>query len=337
MAHTEKGVGAPAAMTGPGTRHHQVMKNTKGIILNISRSCTDDGPGIRTTVFLKGCPLSCIWCHNPESQKRSPEVLYNEDACLLCGACASVCPGGCHEIVPEEGTPAGRRHIFRPAHCSGCGKCTDVCVLALKLYGQTVTVGKILPELLADSIFFETSGGGVTVSGGEPLSQPEFTAELMRECHAAGVSTCMETSGAGTKAALEMILPHCDLVLFDVKETDPEKHLLATGQPLEKVLSSLYRTDSAGVPVILRLPVVPGINDRREHFQAVRQLAASLKNCRGIQIMPYHTLGVYKYRQLQRPYPLTDTREPSASEKDAWNSWLKPPIRLAASDRQDHD
>lgn len=245
----------------------------QGRIINITRFCTDDGPGIRTTVFLKGCPLKCIWCHNPESQ------------------------------ISEEQT-----------YCDG------------ETVGKTVTAEEVFQEVKQDAAFYDTSGGGVTVSGGEPLLQPKFTAEILRLCRENGIHTAMETSGFAGRPALEMVLLYCDLVLFDIKETDAENHRKYTGVPQEPILENLRIINDAGIPFILRLPIIPGLNDRREHFEKVKALAKTWKHCRNIQVMPYHTLGQYKYQKLDWGYACANIREPDKAQKEEWNRWLKDEI-----------
>lgn len=241
----------------------------EGTIINLTRYCTDDGPGIRTTVFLKGCPLRCAWCHNPESQNPQKEYYVSNEA-----------------------------------------------------IGQTACTEAILAEVLRDRVFYEISGGGVTVSGGEPLFQPAFTAEILQKCKDSGIHTAIETSGFSSETALNTVFPHCDLVLFDIKETDPEKHLQYTGVPLEPILENLHRLDAMEIPFWLRLPIIPGWNDRKEHFDAVRALVSKLHHCEKIQIMPYHVLGKYKYARLDRDYRCADVAEPTKEQKAAWEAML---------------
>ena len=243
--------------------------SVEGTIINITRFCTDDGPGIRTTVFLKGCPLRCLWCHNPESQDPRPE-----------------------------------------------------CYADGETVGRTVTVEEALRELVRDRVFYETSGGGITVSGGEPLMQPDFVSALLSQCKKAGLHTALETCGFSSPRVFRQVTEHCDLVLFDIKETDPRRHREYTGVPPEPILRNLEALNRAKVPFVLRLPVVPGFNDRTDHFEKVRVLAEGLEFCRGIQIMPYHRLGEYKYQQLGRPYACAHTEAPSARQVDLWKGLL---------------
>ena len=263
----------------------------KGNVLNIQRYCVDDGPGIRTTVFLKGCPLSCAWCHNPESQSKKTQILYDAKKCVLCGKCLNVCPKACHEIK--------RTHYFDSKNCIGCGECAKVCFNnALELYGKVMTVIDVFNEVKRDKVFYETSGGGVTISGGEPLSQPEFTKGILALCKKEGISTAIETSGFATKESLIKVIKHCDLILYDVKLTDEKKHKFYTGAPLSVIIDNLKTINENKVPFIIRAPIIPTVNDDENHFISLKALSQSMEYCKGVEIMPYHRLGAYKYYDM---------------------------------------
>ncbi len=282
-----------------------------GKILNVSRYCTHDGPGIRTTVFLKGCPLVCAWCHNPESQHGYVEIMFDERKCTQCGRCAVVCRCGCHTITPV------RR--YDRTRCLHCGACAQACPThALTRYGRTVPASEIIEEVMRDTVFYRISGGGVTISGGEPLAQPDFTAEILQACRAQQISTAIETSGYATPEALAKVLPHCSLVLFDLKETDSQNHQAFTGVPLAPILWNLQMIDRSGVPIILRAPIIPGWNDRPTHLTRLHALARSLVHCHRVDVMAYHALGEYKYEQLQRSYACRSVQAPNPETVHQW-------------------
>ena len=288
----------------------------KGNIIKISRFCTDDGPGIRTVVFLKGCLLNCIWCHNPESQRNEPEIMYDSKKCVNCKRCYKVCNKGCHTF--DEHT-----HAFHSEKCCACGECITVCqAKAIEVVGKKVSANEVLEEIEKDSIFYQTSNGGVTISGGEPLYQPEFTSGILKLCKEKGIHTAIETSGFASEQALKKVLKYCDLVLFDIKETNEENHKKFTGVSLAHIIKNLELINEQGIEFVVRLPIIPGLNDRKEHFDKVKSLAKNMQFCKGIEVMPYHSLGMYKYELLQREYLCSDISEPDNETFTKWKSFL---------------
>jgi pyruvate formate lyase activating enzyme len=285
-----------------------------GILFNIMRFATHDGPGIRTTVFFKGCPLSCAWCHNPESQSFRPERLYFQDRCRHCLDCASACPQ--NAIQPREGVP------FTSEACDFCGVCTKVCAAdARQIAGRRYTVAQAIAEIEKDAIFFDESGGGVTLSGGEPLAQPAFAMALLQACRERGIGTIIETCGfAREEVCLEAALL-ADRIFFDLKFVDPEKHRAYTGVDNDSILANLKALLSLGLAVTVRIPVVPGINDTGED---IRQFADCLANLRPpqVELLPYHTLGAGKYDRLGRAFPLANTPQPAAAEMERFREHI---------------
>ena len=287
-----------------------------GRILNIQRFCTDDGPGIRTTVFLKGCPLRCIWCHNPESQETRSELLFDVQKCVTCGRCSTVCEQKCHSF--------NNGHTIDRSTCIGCGACAKECPSsAIELYGRTVTSDEAFSEILRDKIFYETSGGGVTISGGEPLMQPEFTCEMLKHCRENQIHTAIETSGFSCEEVLRSVLKYCDLVLFDIKESDETRHIQYTGVPLTPILKNLNFINKSKIPFIIRAPIIPTLNDREAHFKKLKDIRDSMELCQGIQIMPYHKIGSYKYNFLDRAYVCSNIGVPTKETIENWNKLIE--------------
>jgi pyruvate formate lyase activating enzyme len=276
-------------------------EDVRGLVFNIQRFSIQDGPGIRTTVFLKGCPLRCAWCSNPESQNPRPEIAHRDSLCNQCGKCVEVCP--VHAI-----TLAGKSIAINRQLCTDCGECVQACIPgALKMFGEEMTAGQVFAQIKRDAEFYRESGGGVTVSGGEPLLQPDFVAALFRLCQDNGIDTCIETCGLAGVRALQTVLEYTSLVLFDVKLSGPAAHRKWTGKSNDIILRNLGIIINKGVPVVIRIPLIPGVNDTDEELSNIaRTIDGSLKGTRRVDILPYHKFGMGKYQQLDRKYRLED-------------------------------
>jgi len=266
-----------------------------GVIFDIQRFSVHDGPGIRTLVFFKGCPLACLWCSNPESQRFGAEVLFDAERCVACGGCVEACP---HRAVRREGD----RVEYEREACVACGRCVDVCYAeARTLAGRQVTVAEVLTEVCKDAPFFARSGGGVTLGGGEPLAQAEFALAILRECRAQDIHTAIETCGHVPWSAIEAILPWTDLFLFDLKHLDTLKHRSHTGGDVNRIVSNLRQLATSGACVTVRVPVVPDFNDTPKDIRSIADQVVSL-GIRELHLLPYHRLGQNKYRLLGRQY-----------------------------------
>ena len=274
-----------------------------GLVSDIQRCSVHDGPGIRTTVFLKGCPLTCPWCHNPEAQSGTPDILFDEQRCIGCEACRTACP---HDAIDL----AARRRIARD-RCDGCGRCAAACpALALVLCGRRLSVREIADTVDRDRAFYDASGGGVTLSGGEPAFQPEFAAALLAECRGRGIRTALQTAGWCSPDALGRMLRHIDLVLFDLKTVDPVRHQHVLGKPLAPVIANARQVAQSGCGLLVRVPIVPGFNDDEASLESLLEFAADLTA--PVSFIAYHRLAAAKYRRLGREYPMPQAAEPSA-------------------------
>jgi pyruvate formate lyase activating enzyme len=266
-----------------------------GVIFNIQRYSIHDGPGIRTTAFFKGCPLRCLWCQNPESQIKRPEIFFVSENCQGCGACAEVCLQGAIEVV--EGLARTDREV-----CMGCGECTEACPNeARNLMGRNATAQEVFEELAADEIFYQRSGGGATLSGGEPLAQPRFAAEVLRLCKEASLHTALDTCGYAPWETVRQVLEYVDLVLYDFKHMDPEQHERYTGVSNELILENARRIHQLGIPMLARVPVIPGRNDAEENVVATALfIATELGDSTGVHLLPYHRLGETKHERMEQ-------------------------------------
>lgn len=269
-------------------------------LFDIQRFSLHDGPGIRTTVFFSGCPLRCPWCANPESQRGGKELLYLQSRCVSCGRCAGACPQEAIDFSPGTGP------VFHREKCQHCGRCAEVCTTeALELSGRAMTVEEILSIVRRDRDYYNNTGGGVTLSGGEPFAQPDGLCALLKAAKEEGLHTAVETTGNVSEDVFRKGVPLADLFLFDLKHSDPEALRTATGGDLPLILRNLRLAAESGSQVCVRVPVIPGFNHSPEVIEEILSLASDC-GVKAAELLPYHTLGKSKYAQLGRAYPMGD-------------------------------
>ena len=286
-----------------------------GAIFDIQKFSIHDGPGIRTTVFFKGCPLRCIWCHNPEDISKTPLLSFRPDPCIGCGYCFHICSRQCHYVKDKK-------HLVDRTQCLSCGRCVRECYSgALELVGRKTSADEIMREVLKDKSYYNNSGGGLTLSGGEPLMQSAFAQALLRAAKAAKLHTCVETSGFVAWSCLERIRKLTDLFLYDIKETDRARHVEFTGGPNARILANLRHLHARGANIILRLPIIPGYNDRADHFDGIAAICRELTGIQGVEIMPYHLLGEGKLGRFN----LDKTRRANtiSPKRETIENWIK--------------
>lgn len=288
-----------------------------GTIYNIQRFSLHDGPGIRTTVFLKGCPLKCRWCHNPESQRLRPQLSLVEEQCMGCGSCLAAC-----EVhVLEEG-----RHRIDFGACRACGRCAQLCPAgALEILGREASAEEVLQEAVRDSAFYASSGGGITISGGEPTMQPEFALEILSGAQNKGIHTAMETCGYAKWAVFQRLLPHLNMVLYDVKQMDGALHRAYTGVDNGLILENLKKlcAKEQRVEVVVRMPVIPGYSDQREHFRALSRFLTGMERVPRVEVLPYNPLAESKYPRLGMAYQPGRLDETDGNSPEALCSLLE--------------
>ncbi len=279
-----------------------------GLIFDIKRYATHDGPGIRTTIFFKGCPFSCGWCHNPESLAMAPQKLYNKDRCICCGECVRICSSGALRLTPDG-------VVTDNPQCKHCGSCAGICPAeARQLAGIRENVENLLKIIEKDVLFYDESGGGATFSGGEPLLQPDFLLELLKACGKREIHRAIDTTGYADEDVIMAVAQEAELFLFDLKLMDPDKHEKYTGVSNRKILSNLDLLARQGASITIRIPLLPGINDDDENIQRTGTYISMLPGVQKVDILPYHQAARIKYLKLGVKYPAIKILPPSREQ-----------------------
>ena len=287
-----------------------ISRELSGTVFNVQRYSLQDGPGIRTTVFLKGCPLCCAWCHNPEGISPRTERVVVETRCLTCGECRKACEFG-------STTPGSVALPPRVDACTDCGACVEACPTgARQALGESMTVTEVVREAARDRVFYDDSRGGVTVSGGEPLSQPNFLVALLERLASEGFHTALDTTGFGCTEHLLAAARHARLVLYDLKAFDDDRHRRLTGVSNRGILRNLLALDAAQGQIWIRLPIVPGFTDDRGELEAIAEFVAPLGSVRRVSLLPFHRTGLHKYERLGRVHDLTGVETPTAARME---------------------
>ncbi|GAA0742896.1 choline TMA-lyase-activating enzyme [Clostridium oceanicum] len=295
----------------------------KARIFNIQKYNMYDGDGIRTLVFFQGCPLRCKWCANPEGMIKKNRIMFKRDLCINCGACVSVCPVGIHTISNKT----LKHEVNRDIDCIGCGKCKEACLKsALSIVGEVKTISELLEIVEEDRTFYEMSGGGVTLGGGEVLMQPEAATSLLMGCKQEGINTAIETCGYTKLETILKVAEFVDLFLFDIKHIDSDKHFKLTGVRNERILENLTELLRKKYNVKIRMPLLKGINESQDEIEKTMEFLLpykDYKNFKGIDLLPYHKMGVNKYNQLGIEYPIEGDPSLNSEDLDKIEGWIK--------------
>lgn len=295
----------------------------KARIFNVQKYNMYDGPGVRTIIFFQGCPLRCKWCANPEGMMKKNRVMFKSNLCIDCGQCAEVCPVGIHTM----NNITNKHEVNHNIECIGCGKCVDVCCnSAISIVGETKTISELMEIIEEDRTFYELSGGGVTLGGGEVLMQPEAAANLLMACKNSGINTAIETSGYAKVEDILKVAEFTDLFLFDIKHINSEEHFKWTGVRNEQILYNLEKLLQNKYNVQIRMPLLKGVNDKREYIEKAMEFLMpykDYKNFKGIDLLPYHKMGVNKYNQLGVDYKIEGDPSLTNEDLDKIESWIK--------------
>lgn len=305
-----------------GNRNLGVIER-KARIFNVQKYNMYDGDGIRTLIFFQGCPLRCKWCANPEGMLKKNRVMFKSMSCEDCGACVDVCPVGIHSISSKT----SKHEINRDRDCIGCGKCVDACLKsAISIVGEEKTISELLEIAEEDRTFYEMSGGGVTLGGGEVLMQPEAATSLLMACKHEGINTAIETCGYATLENILKVAEFTDMFLFDVKHIDSDRHFELTGVRNERILENLQELLKRKYKVKIRMPLLKGVNDHKEDIEKIMELLTKYKdyrNFKGVDLLPYHKMGVNKYIQLGMEYPIQGDPSLKNEDLDRIEKWIQ--------------
>lgn len=292
-------------------------KRATGSIFSIERYALHDGDGIRTIVYFKGCPLRCLWCSNPEGQEPKSELAFFPDRCIGCLKCIDVCPQAANRF-----STAGVEHDR--SRCLNCGRCADVCCAeARNLWGRQMEVRGVLAEVSKDIAFYRNSGGGITLSGGEPTMQAVFARQLLQACQELGIHTAIESCGYAPWSTLRALLPYLDQLLYDIKHTDPIAHARLTGVSNHLILENAKRLAASGVPMVIRLPLIPGCNDTEENICRTAEFVMTLPGRPKIELLAYHAYGTPKYEVLGRNYPMPNVESAGQQQLERWRDVIR--------------